>query len=373
MKSILAILVIAMGALAGVLSQFYLAGVSQPAAPDTGGKPVEAAPERIAANGVVEGAHSEAALRFEVTGIIAGIHVREGQEVQRGTVLVELANESRKHQVSLAKAELEIAKAELERLRNGERQERRTASKAVEEARRAVLEQAKADYKRSKELLHHSASASEQVEKDRFNMLRAKAELTEAAAEHALMEAAARKEDIAAAEGRVAAAKAKLHLAESDLDKTRLLARSPGRVLRVHAEPGELATPNSVQPLLTMADLSRLRVRAFIEELDAGRVHTGQRAIVTADGYPGQEFPGTVSLVIPRMGKHAPQTDEAHEYKDMYFREVLIDLDYTATELPVNLRVQVQIDSAEKAAKAPNIEGEKLTAEPKLRPRKPLR
>jgi hypothetical protein len=45
------------------------------------------------------------------------------------------------------------------------------------------------------------------------------------------------------------------------------------------------------------------------------------------------------------MGKRAPQTDEAHEYKDMYFREVLIDLDSTTPDLPVSLRVQVRIDA----------------------------
>ena len=93
-----------------------------------------------------------------------------------------------------------------------------------------------------------------------------------------------------------------------------------------------------------MADLSHRRVRAFIEELDAGRIRTGQRAVVTADGYPGQEYAGTVAVVIPRMGKRAPQTDQANEYKDMYFREVLIDLDSSA-DLPVNLRVQVRIDT----------------------------
>lgn len=348
MKSILLILVIAIGALAGVLGQFYLTGLSQPPLQKPGGRQPVEAPDRIAANGVVEGAHSEAALRFEVTGIIAAIHVREGQEVRRGALLVELANESQKHQVSLAKAELAIARAQLERLRNGERLERRRASSAVEAARRAVLEQAQADYKRSQQLMHRNAGSGEQLDNDHFKMLRAKAELAEAAAEHALVEAPARKEDIEAAEGRVASAEARLHLAEADLAKTRLLARSSGRILRVHAELGELATLNSAQPLLTIADLSHLRVRAFIEELDAGRVRAGQRAVVTADGYPGQEFPGTVSLVIPRMGKRAPQSDEANEYKDMYFREVLIDLDSTATDLPVNLRVQVRIDAAER-------------------------
>jgi HlyD family secretion protein len=346
MKSILLILVVGIGALAGVLGRFYLTALTKPTLPDLGGQPVESAAHQIAANGVVEGAHAEAALRLEIPGAIAAIHVREDQEVQRGALLLELANDSQKHQVALARAELATARAELERLRNGERTERRQAAAAVEDARRALLQQAENDYKRSQRLIHTHAASGEQIDNDRFKVLRAKAELAEAAAQHALAEAPARSEDIAAAEGRVAAAEAKLSLAESDLAKTRLLARSPGRILRVHAELGELATPNSAQPLVTLADLSHLRVRAFIEELDAGRVRPGQRAIVTADGYPGQEFPGTVALVIPRMGKRAPQTDEANEYKDMYFREVLIDLDSCAVDLPVNLRVQVRIDAA---------------------------
>lgn len=346
MKSILLILVVGIGALAGVLGRFYVTALTQPTLPDLGGQPVESSAHKIAANGVVEGAHPEAALRLEVPGAIAAIHVREGQEVRRGDLLLELANDSQKHQVALARAERAIARAELERLRNGERTERRQAATAVEEGRRALLQQAESDYKRSQRLIHTNAASGEQVENDRFKVLRAKAELAEAAAQHALVEAAARSEDIAAAEGRVAAAQAKLSLAETDLAKTRLLARSPGRILRVHAELGELATPNSVQPLLTMADLSHLRVRAFIEELDAGRVRTGQPAIVTADGYPGQEFSGKVVLLIPRMGKRAPQTDEANEYKDMYYREVLIDLDSPAVDLPVNLRVQVRIEGS---------------------------
>lgn len=350
MKSLLLIVVIAVGALAGVLSQFYVAGLKQPDMPYAGGKPLESVSERIAANGVVEGAHSEAALRLEATGTIVVVHAEEGQEVQRGTLLLELENSTQKHQVALAHAELAIARADLERLRNGERVEKRQAAAAVETARRAVLQQAESDFKRSHQLFRTNAASGEQYENDRFKMLRAKADLAEAAAQRALVEAPARKEDIAAAEGQVAAAEAKLHRAETDLAKTRLLARRPGRILQVHAEPGEIASPNSAQPLVTMTDLSHLRVRAFVEELDCGRVRRGQHAIVTADGYPDQEFAGTVALVIPRMGKRAPQTDRSNEYKDMYFREVLIDLDSTA-DLPVNLRVQVRIDVQPLAAK----------------------
>jgi hypothetical protein len=42
------------------------------------------------------------------------------------------------------------------------------------------------------------------------------------------------------------------------------------------------------------------------------------------------------------MGKRAPQSDAPGEYKDVYFREVLIALDRADT-LPTNLRVHVRI------------------------------
>ena len=67
--------------------------------------------------------------------------------------------------------------------------------------------------------------------------------------------------------------------------------------------------------------------------------------MVTADGFPGKKFHGKVTMVIPRMGRRALQTDEPGEYKDLYFREAMIDMEEGA-ELPLNLRVQVRIHPA---------------------------
>jgi HlyD family secretion protein len=130
------------------------------------------------------------------------------------------------------------------------------------------------------------------------------------------------------------------------LAKTRLLAPSDGKVLQVFAEQGQLASPTSAQPVLIVADLSQRRVRTFVEELDVSRVEVGQSATVTADGLPGRSFAGKVAVVVPRMGKRAPQSDSPNEMKDLYYREVLIDL-AAADELPTNLRVQVRIQVGE--------------------------
>ena len=75
-----------------------------------------------------------------------------------------------------------------------------------------------------------------------------------------------------------------------------------------------------------------------------GQGEVGQAATVTADGLPGKVFTGKVSVALSRMGKRAPQSDAPNEMKDLYYREVLIDLD-GGDDLPTNLRVQVRIEA----------------------------
>jgi multidrug efflux pump subunit AcrA (membrane-fusion protein) len=263
----------------------------------------------------------------------------------RGTLLADLNNDSRKHQVAQSVAEVAVARAQLERLRNGERAEKRRALAAVEEARRAQFQQTEANWGHSQKLFERRSVSQEERDRDYLAMVRAQAELDEATAERAIVEAPARADEVAEAEGRVAAAEAKLRLAEAELAKTRLLAPFDGRVLQVHAEPGELAGPGAAPPVLLLADASRRRVRAFVEELDTARVRVGQPAVAIADGLPGQEFRGKVGMVAPRMGKRDLLSDAPGEYKDLYFREVVIDLD-AGTELPLNLRVQARIQVA---------------------------
>jgi multidrug resistance efflux pump len=300
----------------------------------------------VAANGIVEGRRPEAALRSEIAAPLARVAVREGQAVKRGELLIELRNESQKQQVALARAELAIARADLERLKNGERAEKRKASAAIAQARQTIYQQAESDWKRSRRLAGENSISIEQYQNDGYKLQRTRAEWQQAAADLALVEAPPRIEDVAAAEARVAAAEARLRLAEDDLAKTQLRAPSDGHILQVYAEPGELATPSSSQPLLLLADLSRRRVRAFVEELDVARVRVGQSAVITADGYPGREFHGQVTVVLPRMGKRSPETDRAGEYKDVYYQEVLIALEPSA-DLPLNLRVQTRIETAD--------------------------
>jgi len=329
------------GTLAGLGGHLLFRGelVPQQAMAASGLPPIP----HVAANGVVEGARPEISLRSEVVGTIAVLHARENQDVKRGDVLVELDNELQKQHVARGRAEVDIAQAELDRLRNGERDEKRQALKAVENSKQVVFQQAESELNRVKRLAQKSSASSEQLETAQFKVLQTKADCEQAAAERAMIEAPARADEVAAAQGRVASASARLRIAEAELAKTRMLAPSDGRVVQTFSEPGELAGPTSAQPILILTDLSKHRVRAFVEELDIAKVWEGEKAVVTADGFPGKEFLGKVSLVVSRMGKRSTQSDAPGEYKDVYYREVMIDLEH-GSELPTNLRVQVRID-----------------------------
>jgi multidrug efflux pump subunit AcrA (membrane-fusion protein) len=57
-----------------------------------------------------------------------------------------------------------------------------------------------------------------------------------------------------------------------------------------------LAAPTFV----TLLDLSRLEVWAYVDETDIGRIRAGQRARFTVDTYAGHEFEGQVSAVYPQ-------------------------------------------------------------------------
>jgi multidrug resistance efflux pump len=314
-------------------------------------------PDRVAADGVVEGARPEVAIRPEVAGVLVSVHVREDQDVTRGSLLAELDNEIQKQRVALAKAELARARAQLDRLRNGERAEKRKAAAAIAQAKKAIFQQAKSDWERSRLLAESRSASREEFERSFFTMQKSQSEWDQAVAEHALVEASARPDEIAIEEGNVAAAEARLRLSEAELAQTRLLAPSDGRILKVFAEPGEEAGPSTSQPVLLLADLSKRRVRAFVEELDAARVEVGQRAQVTADGLPGQIFDGTVALVLPRMGQRGPTSDAPGEYKDLYYREALIDLD-AGDELPIDFRVQVLIQRSSRSKSKSKTQGQ---------------
>ena len=111
--------------------------------------------------------------------------------------------------------------------------------------------------------------------------------------------------DLDAAMARRAVAVAAVERLEATLEKTRLISPLEGVVVSRLVDNGE--TVKEGQHLFTIADLSRVRVEVELDEFDAGRVRLGDPVTITAEGYEGMSWRGTVEeipdSVVPRRLK----------------------------------------------------------------------
>lgn len=126
------------------------------------------------------------------------------------------------------------------------------------------------------------------------------------------------------AESAVALAQARLDKAADALGRMTLRAPFSGRVLRTYLEAGEIAAPQGGQALFVLGDQRGLILRAEIDELDAGRLRPGARALARPDAFPGREFPGRVRRVAGMLGRRTLASDDPAERADGKVLEVEI-------------------------------------------------
>jgi RND family efflux transporter MFP subunit len=86
---------------------------------------------------------------------------------------------------------------------------------------------------------------------------------------------------------------------EAQLRKTRILAPISGTIVGRHVDAGE--TVDVGTRIVTVADLGRLRIEGEADEADAAGVAAGAAVTITADGYPGKTWRGTVEEVADSM------------------------------------------------------------------------
>jgi HlyD family secretion protein len=94
---------------------------------------------------------------------------------------------------------------------------------------------------------------------------------------------------------------ANLDYARTQLGYARITAPISGIVASVATQEGETVAASFAAPtFVTLVDLGRLEVWAYVDETDIGRIRTGQAARFTVDTYPDHEFEGRVSAIYPQ-------------------------------------------------------------------------
>jgi HlyD family secretion protein len=201
-----------------------------------------------------------AALSTEIGGLVAELAGRKGDDVERGQVLLRLADAD--YQATLALRERAFDTAEF------------SSSEACTNA-----DQAERDLARYLRL-----SEEEIVSKELLDQFQSRRDAATAACD--------------GARARVLEASAARDLARVNLAKTVLRAPFSGVVAELSTELGEYITPSPpglpIPAVIEILDHESIYVSAPLDEVDVGRVTVGPAVRVTLDAYPGESFDGRV-------------------------------------------------------------------------------
>lgn len=212
---------------------------------------VRRAPESaVTATGVIKPmSGAEVRVGSRVSGVVRRLFVRVGDAVRKGQVLAEL--DAR------------------------ELLARRAQAAAAMESAQADFGYAQADLGRKREL-----GAAQLIPRNELDL-----------AERACV----------VAEQRLKEAEANLEYADAQLGYTRIYAPISGVVSTISTQEGETVAASFAAPtFVTLLDLDRLEVWAYVDETDIGRIQAGQKARFTVDTYPGHEFEGRVTTIYPQ-------------------------------------------------------------------------
>lgn len=236
---------------------------------------------------------AEITVGTEAGGIVLALPVAEKAAVRKGDLLVEFVADDQK--AALAEAEAKQAEAEAEfAFQNGEFQRR---SKAKTEPKQFVAD----------------------------------------------LEGTRR--DLAVADARRRQAGAGVTRARMALARARVLAPIDGVVLARHVEPSETVAPGS--RLVTVCDLTRVRVEAEVDEFDAGRIAIGDLAKITAEGQEGQAWAGRVEEVPDRVAERGIRPEDPGRATDT---RVLLVKVVPDKPLPLKLGQRVEVEIRPKKA-----------------------
>ncbi len=183
----------------------------------------------------------------------------EGDSINKGDVLAAL--DERDNQNQIRQAEINLSKAQL------------TRNKSYD-----ILNSALTDLEGKKKLSEGGAISADQVE------------IAKTLVENS-------RYNLSSADLDVAQAKLALEVANKDLENTKIHAPFSGVVLSSALTKGDLVNKGS--SLLTIADISKIKLTAEIDEYDIAKVKIGQKVTITSDSLGDKILSSTVSSISP--------------------------------------------------------------------------
>jgi len=240
----------------------------------------------------------------DIPGKVVRLLVKEGDHVVRGQLMLQLDDTQVRAENGQARAALATA---LARDRDAE----------------AALKVASSNFTRQRALFEKT--------------LLSQAEWDQASRAHEMAEVA-----VTTAREEVARSRAALDGAQDHLRKGRFEAPIDGVVSALNVEQGEIVITgtmnNAGTQILTVSDLSRMLVRADVDETDVVDMVVGQKAKITVDAMPDTAFSGTVV----EIGNTAKRSALSAEGQTNFEVKVVFDIDVPAVRPGMTADVEIE-------------------------------
>lgn len=230
-------------------------------------------------------------LAAEVTGRVSSIPVKEGQQVTRGQLLVQLEDKDERANVVLALASVAQAEAKV-------RQQREvglpTAMEMVNQAQ-ADTDQIAKQLTRMHQLKERDFISEAELETARRNLLVADSKLDSAKLQRDTNQP--KGSDAAVAQTTLAQARANLQLVQVRLEQDAIRAPAEGTLISRNIEQGDIVQAGKVLMLLAAQGETQLEVQ--IDEKNLAKLALGQIALGSADAFSDQRFTAEIIYINP--------------------------------------------------------------------------
>jgi HlyD family secretion protein len=248
----------------------------------------------------------------QVSGTIEEVYVDFNSKVKKGQIVAQIEPALFRAQVAQAQANYE-------------------SSNAVLDKARVIVEDARRQLERAKDLQKKSMMAESDIEAAQFNF------------DAAVVETRVKK-------AAVAQAKATLDQAQVNLANTTIYTPIEGVVLSKDVDVGQTVAASLQAPtLFTIAqDLRHMQIETNVDEAFIGMVHEGQTVTFSVFAYPQDIFEG--KLVQIRL---SPQSQDD---SDVVLYNCIIEVDNTNLKLKPRMTatVTIQVDARQDILKVPN-------------------
>ncbi|MFA6076206.1 MAG: HlyD family secretion protein [Negativicutes bacterium] len=237
------------------------------------------------------------AVGAKVSGKVMKLLVADGDAVKSGQLLLELDPVDLLNQQKQASAAYSAASAKAGVTAEGARRQEIQQAQAGVEAAQAYVEKGTIDFERAEKMLKEGVIPQSQYDAAKANYLTYVSALNYSKAKLSLAQAGARQLEIDAAADLAKQAQGALDSANSGVSYVNVMAPTAGYIGLKAVNIGEVVAAG--QPLLYIADLSYVWVKANIEENDLYRLKVGQQVKFTVDAYPGKVFNGKLESILP--------------------------------------------------------------------------